>query len=176
VKGEKERKSRKKNRKRKTRKKRERGRQLGEKKNAENRGSFFPSSLGCCEIKKASSRGEGGEERAGKTRKERETINKQGLPFGLCFHFSAYNICRTGKKKVQEPGRERDEDAEERKKSENRRKYRTGGKGLKQTKRTDQPSHFQRRCSFFTSVPRSVLFTSRTMHFFALCLHCSSEF
>jgi hypothetical protein len=37
----------------------------------------------------------------------------------------------------------------------NRRKYRAGGKDLKQTN-TDQPSRFQRRCSFFASVPRSV--------------------
>jgi len=69
--------------------------------------------------------------RVGKTRKERETINKQGLPFGLCFHFSAYNICRTGKKKVQEPVEREWQRRGGKKKPENWRKYGTGGKGLK---------------------------------------------
>jgi hypothetical protein len=59
VKGEKERKSRKKKQKKKDKKKmQERQAVRRGKKNAENRGTFFPSSLRCCEIKKASSRGE----------------------------------------------------------------------------------------------------------------------
>ena len=38
---------------------------------------------------------------------------------------------------------------------------------MKQTN-TDQPSRFQRRCSFFASVPRSVFSSPRSMHFSVL--------
>jgi len=82
---EKERRSGGKNKKRKTRKN-IREAVCRREKNRERR-SFFPSSLRCWEIRKASSRREEGEEKAGKTRKERETIDKQGLPFRSLLSF-----------------------------------------------------------------------------------------
>jgi hypothetical protein len=89
-----------KNRKKKDKKKHKRGKQLGEKKNAENRGSFFPSSLRCCEIRKAGSR----RERREKKRQKKKRRNKEeaGTDFRYLLYFSANKICRTGEKKVQE--------------------------------------------------------------------------
>jgi len=111
--------------------------------------------------------------RKSRKKKKRKRNHKQaGTAFrSLLSFFCIKHLQNREEERARTRERERDEDAEERKKSENIRKYRTWGKGLKQTKRTDQPSRFQRRCNFFTSVPRSVLFTSRTMHFFAFCLH-----
>jgi hypothetical protein len=69
-------------------------------------------------------------------KKRGETRKKQGLTFGLCSIFSTNKICRTWEKKVQEPV-ERVTKTQRKEKTRNRRKYRTEGKGLKQTN-TDQ--------------------------------------
>jgi hypothetical protein len=50
-------------------------------------------------------------ESAGKTKKRRETINQQGLPFGLCFHFLHIRSAKQGRRKCRKPEeRERNED------------------------------------------------------------------
>jgi hypothetical protein len=77
-----------------------------------------------CEIGKAGSR----RERRKKMKRRRETGNKQGLLFGLCFHFSAYKICKTGKKKVQKTSREREGRRLQRRNSKEECQQRIGGK------------------------------------------------
>jgi hypothetical protein len=88
-----------KNKKKKDKKKRKRGKQLGEKKNAENRGSFFPSSLRCCEIRKAGSR----RERREKKRQKKKRRNKEeaGLTFGICSIFLQIKSAEQGRRKCK---------------------------------------------------------------------------
>jgi hypothetical protein len=62
-------------------------------------------------------------ESAGKTKKRRETINQQGLPFGLCFRFLHIKSAEQGRRKCRKSvERERNEDCrgETQKKNANR--------------------------------------------------------
>jgi hypothetical protein len=43
-----------------------------------------------------------------KAQEKRKTINQQGLPFGLCFHFLHIKSAEQGKKKVQKTSREKE--------------------------------------------------------------------
>jgi hypothetical protein len=62
-------------------------------------------------------------ESVGKTKKRKETINQQGLPYGLCFHFLHIRFVEQGRRKCRKPEeRERNEDCrgEAQKKNANR--------------------------------------------------------
>jgi len=138
-----------KNKKKKDKKKRKRGKQLGEKKNAENRGSFFPSSLRCCEIRKAGSR----RERREKKRQKKKRRNKEeaGTDFRYLLYFSANKICRTGEKKVQESVEREWRRRKGKKRQETDANTKQKEKVWNRRTQTEQPSCFQRCCSFFVS-------------------------
>ena len=114
-----------------------------------------------CEVGKIDCRREKREKKG----KEKRNHKPAGTTCWSWLHFFAYRICSRDEGSAGTCLRGTDEDAEERKIRKNRRKYRAGGKDLKQMN-MDQPSRFQRRCSFFASVPRSVfLFTSQHAFF-----------
>jgi hypothetical protein len=73
---------------------------------------LYPSQLSERERKKTQkTRQKKNGESAGKTKKRRETINQQGLPFGLCFHFLHIRSAEQGRRKCRKPEeRERNED------------------------------------------------------------------
>jgi len=118
-----------------------------------------------CEVGKIDCRREKREKKG----KEKRNHKPAGTTCWSWLQFFLHIRSAAGTKEVQEPVGEGLTKKQRKENQKNRRKYRAGGKDLKQTN-TDQPSRFQRRCSFFASVPRSVFSSPRNMRFSVLCV------
>jgi len=126
---------------------------------------LHPSQLPEREIKKTQKTGQRRRKKRGESAGKTKNYKPAGTAFRSLLSFFAYKICRTGKKKVQKTSREKEARRLQRWNSEEERQQRIGGKNWSRLQHwsTSQQAFKHHRCPF---VPRSVLFTPRTMHSF----------